>query len=424
MSILEDLGLLRRQAQAQREEEYHLSQKQMRTVHKTLKRQDNGSSSTSRPSYEIEVSHNDELFVINGEKFEAQTYCFDIEEGDKVIFLEGSPYGTCASAEILNLRTKEVCEVWCESSRLIRRQALPNAPPPPPLETTTPVVPDNTATPGTEEYIATYPKIMSYLGKQTQFPTVKTAKDFLNLPTDVRKQIVDSSVDDDAKVEGWDATKIAEVREFRNKYLTYGDMKNYVKPSWGTDQSEITEDFSSYTKDMDRKAAWVAAEAKRKEETGVFSVNKPSTAELVATSPMLQTQFIGEEIIGIIIGSVLGAFFSAFLVQFATKAIANFKPTYRTAYFASFTGSLSTNGLGFIIGLAVAASGNVISWVGYGILMIIGFVLSSWILGFLLKHPETGTLGFKTGTLISLIWTGVVFAIVLVGAVLFGFITK
>jgi hypothetical protein len=83
-------------------------------VHKTLKRQDNGSSSTSRPSYEVEVSHNDELFVINGEKFEAQTYCFDIEEGDKVIFLEGSPYGACASAEILNLRTKEVCEVWCE----------------------------------------------------------------------------------------------------------------------------------------------------------------------------------------------------------------------------------------------------------------------------------------------------------------------
>ena len=48
--------------------------------------------------YEIEVSHKDELFVINGERYKAQTYCFNMEEGDRVIFLEGSPYGACASA--------------------------------------------------------------------------------------------------------------------------------------------------------------------------------------------------------------------------------------------------------------------------------------------------------------------------------------
>ncbi len=65
-------------------------------------------------TFEIEVSHNDELFIINGEKFEAQTYCFNMEEGDPVIFLEGSPFGTCASAVILNLRTREKCDVWCE----------------------------------------------------------------------------------------------------------------------------------------------------------------------------------------------------------------------------------------------------------------------------------------------------------------------
>lgn len=64
--------------------------------------------------YEIEVSHNDELFIINGEKFEAQSYCFDMEEGDQVIFLEGSPFGACASAAILNLRTRQTCNVWCE----------------------------------------------------------------------------------------------------------------------------------------------------------------------------------------------------------------------------------------------------------------------------------------------------------------------
>lgn len=67
-----------------------------------------------RDSYEVEVSHNDELFVINGERFEAKTYCFNMEEGDRVLFIEGSPLGVCVTATFVNLRTKDKCEVWCE----------------------------------------------------------------------------------------------------------------------------------------------------------------------------------------------------------------------------------------------------------------------------------------------------------------------
>jgi hypothetical protein len=65
-------------------------------------------------SYVIEHSHNDELFIINGETFEAKTYCLSMNEGDEVIFLDGSPHGSCASAEVLNIRTKDRCELWCE----------------------------------------------------------------------------------------------------------------------------------------------------------------------------------------------------------------------------------------------------------------------------------------------------------------------
>lgn len=64
--------------------------------------------------YYIEVSKNDEFFIINGEKFSAQTYCYNMEEGDAVIFIEGSPYGACSTAEILNLRTNNTCRLWCE----------------------------------------------------------------------------------------------------------------------------------------------------------------------------------------------------------------------------------------------------------------------------------------------------------------------
>ena len=63
--------------------------------------------------YTIQRSHTDEIFIINGEVYEAKTYCFNMNEGDKVLFLEGSPLGACLSAELLNLRTKKSCSVWC-----------------------------------------------------------------------------------------------------------------------------------------------------------------------------------------------------------------------------------------------------------------------------------------------------------------------
>ena len=65
-------------------------------------------------SYEIEVSHNDELFIINGEKFKAQTYCLGWEKGEQVIFLEGSPFGACSTAVLYNKNKDQTCKVWCE----------------------------------------------------------------------------------------------------------------------------------------------------------------------------------------------------------------------------------------------------------------------------------------------------------------------
>lgn len=67
--------------------------------------------------YEIQVAHNDEFFIINGEKFSAQTYCYSwdgFDEGDYVVFLEGAPFGTCATATIANPITGETCDLWCE----------------------------------------------------------------------------------------------------------------------------------------------------------------------------------------------------------------------------------------------------------------------------------------------------------------------
>ena len=65
-------------------------------------------------SYKIEASSNDETFIINGEVFKAKTYCFSFDKGDRVIFVEGSAYGTCVSAVLYNKNNKKTCHVWCE----------------------------------------------------------------------------------------------------------------------------------------------------------------------------------------------------------------------------------------------------------------------------------------------------------------------
>ncbi len=72
------------------------------------------SNSIGAEKYIIQVAHNDEFFLINDEKFSAKTYCFNVNAGDKVIFVEGEPNGICTNATFYDVNTKKTCEVWCE----------------------------------------------------------------------------------------------------------------------------------------------------------------------------------------------------------------------------------------------------------------------------------------------------------------------
>jgi hypothetical protein len=65
-------------------------------------------------SHETEASDNDERFIINHDKYDAKTNCFNMEEGDPLIYVEGSAFGACLSAVIVNQHTDQKCEVWCE----------------------------------------------------------------------------------------------------------------------------------------------------------------------------------------------------------------------------------------------------------------------------------------------------------------------
>ncbi len=72
------------------------------------------SSCNSPSSYLIEAIGDDEFLIINGEKYEAKTYCFGWDEGDRVSFVDGSAFGACTSTTIFNLNKLESCELWCE----------------------------------------------------------------------------------------------------------------------------------------------------------------------------------------------------------------------------------------------------------------------------------------------------------------------
>lgn len=61
----------------------------------------------------IEKAINDRTFIIAGKVFEAQTFCVGTLDGDSVQFTESGP-GICFSAKFVNLRTGQMCDVWCK----------------------------------------------------------------------------------------------------------------------------------------------------------------------------------------------------------------------------------------------------------------------------------------------------------------------
>jgi hypothetical protein len=71
-------------------------------------------SDAKKAQYTVDAAANDETFVISGKVFKAKTYCFGVEKGDRVIFIEGSALGACVSAKFLDFRNDKVCSVWCE----------------------------------------------------------------------------------------------------------------------------------------------------------------------------------------------------------------------------------------------------------------------------------------------------------------------
>lgn len=125
--------------------------------------------------------------------------------------------------------------------------------------------------------------------------------------------------------------------------------------------------------------------------------------------------FLIGKIIGAIIGAAIGALIGALVVRFATNIVAKFIPPFSMAYKASFVGELATYLIGLLLGFIIGASGNQIGKVGYLLFVVIGFFVYAAILSPMIKHPETGPIGFGKACYVSLVQT--ITMIVIIGGV-------
>jgi hypothetical protein len=115
------------------------------------------------------------------------------------------------------------------------------------------------------------------------------------------------------------------------------------------------------------------------------------------------------------VGAAIGALIGALFIQLGTKWIAKFKPSYGTAYLAAFLGYLASFVVGVVIGLFVGMSGHSFGGSPVVLSMVIGFSVAAAIYGLLIKHPETGPIGFGKACLVALVQlllSGVILAII------------
>jgi hypothetical protein len=61
----------------------------------------------------LDRSINDSQSMIGGKRFQAQTMCFDMRQGDAVVATVGSVCA-CVQLDLLNLRNGKACKVWCK----------------------------------------------------------------------------------------------------------------------------------------------------------------------------------------------------------------------------------------------------------------------------------------------------------------------
>ena len=109
------------------------------------------------------------------------------------------------------------------------------------------------------------------------------------------------------------------------------------------------------------------------------------------------------------IGIAVIALIGALIIQLATRRVASFKPSYRDAYLTAFIGYFGAILVSIVLFITIGmSSGSTLEETtangGIQFLVIVVYtVFQIVVYSLLLKHPETGKIGFPKGFLIFLI---------------------
>jgi len=108
-------------------------------------------------------------------------------------------------------------------------------------------------------------------------------------------------------------------------------------------------------------------------------------------------------LIGGLIGAVLSALIGATVIRFTTRWALNFTPPFRAAFAAALFGTLANSALGYAAGFGAASIGMTPGVVAYVVLGLLGWAIYAAFVAKLIKHPDTGPIGYRNGLLVSLV---------------------
>ena len=109
------------------------------------------------------------------------------------------------------------------------------------------------------------------------------------------------------------------------------------------------------------------------------------------------------QLIGMLIGATVGALIGAVFVRLATRMVAGFTPPFGTSWLAAYLGFAASIIIVFVAGISLGASRGHVDASANILLMVIGFFVQAAIYGSLLKHPESGPIGFGKACLVSIV---------------------
>ena len=105
-------------------------------------------------------------------------------------------------------------------------------------------------------------------------------------------------------------------------------------------------------------------------------------------------QALGQLFVVQILAAAVVALLGALIVQIVCKMVAKFMPPYGMAYKATFLGYVASVLVGFVVYFVIGALGQALTGTSTVLLMIIDLFVQAAIYSTMIKHPETGAIGF------------------------------